>query len=341
MYAATGTVPTTVGTPHGVIGAVTPVEQRRGLYPPIEPFDKGFLQVSKLHRIYYEQSGNPRGQPAVVLHGGPGGGVVPFYRQYFDPKHYRIIMLDQRGAGQSTPAASLVDNTTWHLVADVEALREHLRVQRWLVFGGSWGSTLALAYAQTHPDRVTALVLRGIFMLRRAELQFFYQDGASHLFPDAWEGFLAPIPHEERHDLIGAYHRRLTGDDDRERLRCARAWTTWEMCTSRLAVDPVAARKGEDDKFALAFARIENHYFVNGGFFETDDQLLANADRIRDIPGVIVQGRYDVVCPMRSAWDLHRAWPFAELYVIPDAGHSCKEDGILDALVRACDRFRS
>jgi len=312
---------------------------RRSFYPDIEPFDTGTLAVSDVHTIYYEQSGNPNGKPVVFVHGGPGGGTDGKQRRFFDPAKYRIVLFDQRGCGRSTPHASLVDNTTWHLVADIEALRGHLGIERWQVFGGSWGSTLALAYAQKHPDRVTELVLRGIFMLRQAELHWFYQDGASAIFPDAWEGYLAAIPEAEHGNLMKAYYRRLTSEDPAVRLAAARAWSTWEASTSFLLQSrDYIVHAGEDD-FATAFARIECHYFVNGGFFEVDDQLLRDIGKIRHIPGVIVQGRYDVVCPMMSAWDLHRAWPEAKLHVIHDAGHSAYEPGIVDALIAATDRF--
>lgn len=312
---------------------------RRSLYQPFDPYDTGVLKVDDLHTLYYEQSGNPKGQQtAIVLHGGPGGGVADFYRQYFDPTAYRVVMFDQRGAGKSTPSACLERNTTWDLVSDIEKLRAHLGIEKWVVFGGSWGSTLALAYAETHPTAVSALVLRGIFMLRRHELLWFYQEGASFLFPDAWEKFLEPIPEVERHDLMSAYHRRVTGSDQATREKCALAWTVWEMSTSRLYVDPAYIARSDD--ICDAFARIETHYFVNGGFFKTESQLLDDVDKIRHIPTVIVQGRYDVVCPMKSAWDLHRKFPEAELVLIPDAGHSCKEPGIIDALVKACDKFR-
>jgi proline iminopeptidase len=310
------------------------------LYPSIEPYETGFLEVGSGHRIYWEQSGNPNGKPVVFLHGGPGGGSDPKYRRYHDPEAYRIVVFDQRGCGKSEPYASLVDNTTWHLVADIEALRTHLGIETWQVFGGSWGSTLALAYAQNHPERVTELVLRGIFMLRRSELEWFYQSGADQLFPDAWEHYLEPIPEVERGDLMSAYYRRLTSDDPNVRRAAARAWSIWEGSTSYLVQDlDHIARTGEDD-FAVAFARIECHYFVHGGFFETDGQLLQNVDRIRHIPAVIVQGRYDVVCPMRSAWDLHRAWPEADLRVVPTAGHSANEIGNAAELVRATNTFR-
>jgi proline iminopeptidase len=310
------------------------------LYPSIEPYETGFLEVGSGHRIYWEQSGNPNGKPVVFLHGGPGGGSDPKYRRYHDPEAYRIVVFDQRGCGKSEPYASLADNTTWHLVADIEALRTHLGIETWQVFGGSWGSTLALAYAQNHPERVTELVLRGIFMLRRSELEWFYQSGADQLFPDAWEHYLEPIPEVERGDLMSAYYRRLTSDDPNVRRAAARAWSIWEGSTSYLVQDlDHIARTGEDD-FAVAFARIECHYFVHGGFFETDGQLLQNVDRIRHIPAVIVQGRYDVVCPMRSAWDLHRAWPEADLRVVPTAGHSANEIGNAAELVRATNTFR-
>ncbi len=311
----------------------------RTLYPEIEPFQTGRLQVSDVHEIYFEQSGNPEGKPAIFVHGGPGGGSNPTHRRYHDPSKYRIIVFDQRGCGQSTPYASLQDNTTWHLVSDMEAIREHLGIEKWQVFGGSWGSTLGLAYAQTHPHRVTELVLRGIFMLRRSELIWFYQHGASHIFPDAWDSYLEAIPEVEHGDLISAYYRRLTSDDEAVRNAAARAWSVWEGSTSYLVQNPDhIAHAGEDD-FAVAFARIECHFFVNGGFFEVDGQILRDIDRIRHIPGVIVQGRYDVVCPMRSAWDLHKAWPESELHVVANAGHSANEVGIVDQLVRATDRF--
>jgi proline iminopeptidase len=312
----------------------------RSLYPPIEAYDQGHLRVSDVHEIYYEQSGNPRGKPVVFLHGGPGGGTSPKLRSFFDPAAYRIVLFDQRGCGQSRPHASLVDNTTWHLVGDIEALREHLAIPRWQVFGGSWGSTLALAYAQKHPERVTELVLRGIFMLRRAELLWFYQEGCSWLFPDAWESFLAPIPPVERGDLMSAYYRRLTSDDSQVRLAAARAWSIWEGSTSYLMQDLEQIARTGVDTFAEAFARIECHYFVNGGFLECEDQLLRDVARIRHVPAVIVQGRYDVVCPMRSAWDLHRAWPEADLKIVPTAGHSALEVGNTSELVAATDRFR-
>ena len=311
----------------------------RELYPEIEPYATGTLQVDARHTLYYEQCGNPDGKPVVLLHGGPGGGCNAKMRRFHDPAKYRIVLFDQRGAGRSRPHADLVDNTTWDLVADIEKLRALLGIERWQVFGGSWGSTLALAYAQTHPQRVTELVLRGIFMLRRWELEWFYQQGTSRLFPDAWEHYLAPIPEGERGDLIAAYHRRLTSDDEATRLEAARAWSVWEGGTSYLHIDQNYASSHGDPNFALAFARIENHYFVNQGFFEVEDQLLRDAHRIAEIPGVIVHGRYDVVCPIQSAWELHKAWPKAELIISPASGHSAFEAENADALVRATDRF--
>ncbi|HVV85977.1 MAG TPA: prolyl aminopeptidase [Kofleriaceae bacterium] len=311
----------------------------RDLYPPIEPFATGRLAVSPLHTIYFEQVGTAGALPALFLHGGPGGGLDPAYRRYFDPARWHLTLFDQRGSGQSSPYAELRENTTWDLVDDIERLRQHLGLERWLVFGGSWGSTLALAYAQAHPDRVTGLVLRGIFLLRRKELLWFYQEGASWLFRDAWEQFLLPIPEVERGDLMSAYHRRLTSDDPIERAAAARAWSIWEGSTSRLHVDPDYIERYGEDRFAEAFARIEAHYFVHGGFLRTDSQLLDDAVRIADVPGIIVQGRYDVVCPMASAWELHRRWPASRLVVVPDAGHSIKEPGIVSALVEATDAF--
>ena len=309
------------------------------LFPEIKPYHSGFLKVSRLHTIHFEECGNPRGKPLVFLHGGPGGGIEPVYRRYFDPRLWRIVLHDQRGCGRSTPFSELRENTTWDLVADIERLREHLDIDRWVVFGGSWGSTLALAYAETHPDRCLAIVLRGIFLLRRSELQWFYQEGASHIFPDAWERYLAPIPPRERGDMMKAYYKRLTSPDRRVRLRAARAWSTWEGSTSKLFTDPSLVKRFGRSKFADAFARIEAHYFVNRGFLRRDDQLLRDVKKIRRIPGVIVQGRYDVVCPLRSAWDLHRSWPEAKLVIVPGAGHSMTEPGIRSALIEEAARF--
>jgi len=316
-------------------------QELRTLYPEIEPYDTGMLKVSDLHTLYYEQSGNPNGKPVVFLHGGPGGGTNPKCRRFFDPAVYRIVLFDQRGCGKSTPHAELHENTTWNLVNDIERIRGHLGIDRWQVFGGSWGSTLALAYAQTHPERVTELVLRGIFMLRRWELEWFYQKGCDALYPDAWETYLKAIPEVEHGDLMSAYYRRLTSSDPIERVEAARAWSVWEGATSYLWQDEGHIQSSGEDEFALAFARIECHYFVHGGFFEHDDQLLRNVEGIRKIPAVIVQGRYDVVCPMRSAWDLHRAWPEADLRIVQDAGHSAFEPGNISELINATDRFRS
>ncbi len=313
----------------------------RELYPEIAPYNTGRLQVSDLHTLHYEEVGNPQGKPAVFLHGGPGGGIDPVYRQYFDPQQWRLILFDQRGCGQSTPHAELRENTTWDLVQDIEVLRQHLDIDRWVVFGGSWGSTLALAYSQTHPQACQGLILRGIFMLRPAELHWFYQEGTSNLFPEAWDAYLQPIPPEERHDLITAYYQRLTSDDPAIQLEAAKAWSIWEATTSKLIPDPDLQEKCGEDTFATAFARIECHYFMNKGFFETEDQLLRGCDRIQHLPIVIVQGRYDVVCPAKSAWELHQQLPNSELLMIPDAGHSVTEPGIRSALVTATDQFLS
>jgi proline iminopeptidase len=311
----------------------------RELYPPIQPYRQDFLKVSELHTIYYEEAGNPQGQPVVFLHGGPGGGIDPSYRQYFDPQQWRIILFDQRGCGHSTPHAELRENTTWHLVSDIEQLREQLKIERWVVFGGSWGSTLSLAYSQTHPDRCQGLILRGIFLLRPQELRWFYQEGANFLFPDAWESYLEPIPCNERHDLLKAYYQRLTSDDPKIRQKAAKAWSIWEGSTSKLLPSEDLKARFAESTFAEAFARIECHYFVNGGFFERANQLLENVERIRHIRSVIVQGRYDVVCPPITAWELHRVWPEAEWILVPDAGHSMSEPGIRNALLEASDRF--
>lgn len=308
------------------------------LYPPIEPYRTGMLDTGDGHQIYWELCGNPAGTPAVFLHGGPGAGCSPDHRRLFDPRRYNVLLFDQRGCGRSRPHAGVEHNTTWHLVADIERLREMLGVPRWLVFGGSWGSTLALAYAQAHTERVSALILRGIFTLRRSELHWYYQDGASWLFPDLWEDFLAPIPPEERDDLMAAYRRRLVGPDLAVQRQCARAWSLWEGRTIRLLPDTDAESHHGEDDFALAFARIENHYFVHGGWLE-EGQLLRDAPRLRHIPGVIVQGRYDACTPVRSAWDLHRAWPEADWRLVPDAGHAWLEPGILRELRAATDRF--
>ena len=310
------------------------------IHPPIEPYRTGMLRVSDIHEVYWEESGSPDGTPAVFVHGGPGGGTSPDQRRFFDPSAYRIVLFDQRGCGKCTPHASLDENTTWDLVADMERIREHLGIDRWVVFGGSWGSTLALAYAQAHPDRVRAIVLRGIFLLRPKELRWYYQEGASNIYPDAWESFVAPIPEDERDDLMAAYHRRLTGEDRGVRIAAAKAWSVWEGSTSWLLPSPEHTSSFEEDEFAEAFARIENHYFVNGGFFDHPDQLLDGIDRIRHIPAVIVQGRYDMPCPVTTAWDLHRRWPEADFHIVPDAGHAAMEPGTRSLLVEATDRFR-
>ena len=311
----------------------------RELYPPLEPYSEGMLPVSPLHTLHYEESGNPKGKPVVFLHGGPGGGIDPLYRRYFDPQRWRVIIFDQRGCGKSTPYAELRENTTGDLGEDIEKLRAHLGIEKWTVFGGSWGSTLALAYAETYPARVTSLVLRGIFMLRAQELHWYYQEGASFIFPDHWEKYLKPIPEGERADLITAYYKRLTSENKEVRLAAARAWSIWEGSTSKLFPSEELMEEFSEDEFAEAFARIECHYFINKGFFTYDDQLLKEVNKIRNIPAIIVQGRYDVVCPITSAWDLHRAWPEAQLIVVPDAGHSMTEPGIRSALLEATDRF--
>jgi proline iminopeptidase len=311
------------------------------LYPPIKPFRSGYLKVSALHEIYYELSGNPEGKPAVFLHGGPGAATDPSHRSFFDPKRYLIVLFDQRGCGKSRPHAELRENTTWDLTADIEVLREHLGIDQWLVFGGSWGSTLAIAYAEQHPERVSELVLRGIFLLRQSECDWLYQNpqGAGSLFPDRWADYAAHIPKRERADMVSAYYRRLTAKNPRVRAAAARAWSIWEGATSHLLMSESYLEKFEDALYAAAFARIECHYFINHGFLKRDDQLLRDVRRIRHIPAVIVQGRYDAVCPMRSAWDLHCAWPEAKLHVIPDAGHSAFEPGNCAQLVAATDAF--
>ncbi|HEV7643429.1 MAG TPA: prolyl aminopeptidase [Pyrinomonadaceae bacterium] len=310
------------------------------LYPEIEPFDDGMLQVSDLHTIHYERAGSPDGIPVVFLHGGPGGGLLPMYRQFFDPAAFHVILFDQRGSGKSTPAYELKENTTWDLVADIEKLREKFGIDKWYVFGGSWGSTLSLAYAETHPDRVRGLALRGIFLTRRKELEWFYQYGASEIFPDHWERFRDEIPEDERGDFMTAYYKRLTGDDEETQLSAARAWSVWEGSTSKLYPSKDLIEHWEGAHEALSLARIECHYFMNNSFFPTEDHLLENVGKIRNIPTVIVQGRYDVVCPITSAWDLHKAFPEAELVVVPDAGHSVSEPGTISALVDAMDKFR-
>ncbi|EAT07099.1 prolyl aminopeptidase [Sphingobium sp. 10 DY56-G10] len=310
----------------------------RSLYPPIEPFASGHLDVGDGHRIYWERCGTPGAKPAVFLHGGPGGGFSPEHRRLVDPTRYDLLLFDQRGCGQSTPHASLDANTTWHLVADIERLRAMMGVDQWLVFGGSWGSTLALAYAQTHRAQVSELVLRGIFTIRQSEIDWYYQEGASRIYPDKWERFVGPVPETERGDLVAAYRQLLTGDDPAARIAAARAWSVWEGETVRLLPDPALSAVHDADDFALAFARIENHYFTHRGWLY-DGQLIANAAILADIPGVIIHGRYDMACPAETAWALHKAWPQARFELIEGAGHAYNEPGILDALIRATDDF--
>ncbi|MDX0675201.1 prolyl aminopeptidase [Sinorhizobium medicae] len=310
----------------------------RTLYPEIEPYASGRLDVGDGHSIYWERVGTPGAKPAVFLHGGPGGTISPNHRRLFDPALYDVTLFDQRGCGKSEPHAGIEANTTWHLVADIERLREAAGADKWLVFGGSWGSTLALAYTETHPGRVSELVVRGIYTLTRAELDWYYQFGVSELFPDKWERFIAPIPPEERHEMMRAYHRRLTSDDRAIRLAAARAWSIWEGETITLLPEPATSTPFEEDEYALAFARIENHFFVNAGWLE-EGQLLRDAHKLRGIQGVIVHGRYDMPCPAKYAWQLHKAWPEAEFHLIEGAGHAYSEPGILDRLIRSTDKF--
>ncbi|MDP3896657.1 MAG: prolyl aminopeptidase [Mesorhizobium sp.] len=313
-------------------------EELRGFYPPIEPYASGHLDVGDGHLVYWERVGTPGAKSAVFLHGGPGGGLSTDHRRLFDPALYDVLLFDQRGCGRSTPHAELEANTTWHLVADIERLREMAGVEKWLVFGGSWGSTLALAYAETHPGRVTELVVRGIYTLTRAELEWYYQFGVSEMFPDKWERFLAPIPEAERGDMMAAYRKRLVGSDPKAQIEAALAWSLWEGETITLLPAPEIAKQHGEDAFALAFARIENHYFVHAGWLE-EGQLLRDAGKLHGIPGVIVHGRYDMPCPAKYAWALHKAWPEAEFHLIEGAGHAVSEPGILDRLIRATDRF--
>lgn len=309
------------------------------MYPEITPYSHGYLDTNDGHQIYWELCGNPQGKPAVFLHGGPGGGCSPEHRRLFDPARYNVLLFDQRGCGRSRPHACLEKNTTWHLVDDIERFRkEILGADRILVFGGSWGSTLALAYAQQHPRHVSGLIVRGIFTVRKQELRWFYQEGASQLFPDLWEAYLAPIPESERDDLITAYHKRLVGKDPVAQLQAAHAWTQWESRTITLLPSAAHQQSHAEDHAALAFARIENHYFVNAGFMQ-EGQLLANAHALRDIPGIIIQGRYDVCTPIQTAWELHKAWPQAQFHVVGDAGHAFDEPGILKRLLQATDEF--
>jgi len=313
-------------------------EELRTLYPEIEPFETGMLDVGDGHTIYWERVGTRGAKPAVFLHGGPGGGISPKQRRLFDPKLYDVILFDQRGCGKSTPYASLEANTTWHLVADIERLRQICGFDKWLVFGGSWGSTLALAYAETHPERVSELVVRGIYTLTRAELQWYYQFGVSEMFPDKWERFLAPIPEAERGDMMAAYRKRLVGSDRAAQVEAAIAWSSWEGQTITLLPEPETSDVFAEADYALAFARIENHYFVHAGWLE-EGQLLRDAGKLKDIPGTIVHGRYDMPCPLRYAWALHKAWPGAEFFLVEGAGHAYSEPGILDRLIRATDKY--
>ena len=309
------------------------------LYPTAELFNSFQLPVSDMHSIYVEESGNKHGKPVIFLHGGPGGGISSSYRQYFDPEKWRIIMFDQRGCGKSTPFAELKENTTWDLVEDIEKIRKHLGIDSWVVFGGSWGSTLSLAYSQTHPNSCKGLILRGIFLVRKKEIDWFYQEGANNIFPDRWESFLAPISPDKRNNLLKAYYEILTGDDHSKKIEAAKAWSTWEGSTVRLLLDENFIGDFSDEKFAEAFARIECHYFMNNCWFDSDNYLIENIDKIRNIPTVIVHGRYDIICPVVQAWDLHRAWPEADFYIIPDAGHSIYEEGIKNKLIEYTDKY--
>ena len=316
------------------------MSQINTLFENIEPYSTGYLDVDE-HKIYYEECGNPNGKPAVFLHGGPGGGGSTKVRGFFNPDLFRIVIFDQRGCGRSQPHACLEKNTTWDLVDDIERLKEKLEIKKWLVFGGSWGSTLSLAYAQTYPNSVSELVLRGIFMLRDKELKWFYQDGASRIFPEAWEGFLKPIKEKDRHNLMDAYYKIFTGDDDKKKMEAAVAWSKWEGSVSTLSHKPDMISSYSESKFALAFAVIENHYFVNKGFLDKEDQLISSSsiDQIRHIPAKIIQGRYDIVCPMETAWELSKNWPEAELIVAPSSGHSAFEKEITHELVKATEEF--
>ena len=313
-------------------------KKKNKLFPPIEPYDTGFIKKGK-HEIYYEQCGNPKGKPAIFLHGGPGGGCGSLSRRFFNPKKYRIILFDQRGCGRSKPHTCLEDNTTWHLIEDIESIRERLDIKKWLVFGGSWGSTLAIAYAQKHPKNVSQMVLRGIFMLRQKELQWFYQYGASEMYPEAWQGFLKEIPENEWDDLIESYRKIFYGDDEEKKLSAAKAWSKWEASCSFINYNPNAVKESINAEFALAFALIENHYFINKGFLDYENQLLDNIDIIRDIPSIIIQGRYDVVCPPTTAYELHSRWPESELVIAPFSGHSAFEKEITHELIKATNKF--
>lgn len=316
--------------------------ERRQKYSPIDPFNTGFLEVGDGHSLYFEECGNPNGKPVVFIHGGPGVPTDEGHRCYFDPKAYRITLFHQRGCGKSTPFASLENNTTWDLVSDIEKLREHLKIEKWMVFGGSWGSTLSLTYSIKHPERVSELIVRGIFLCRKQDLDWFYEGGASAIFPDSWEEYLSVIPKNERENLIAAFHKRLNSDDKQTQLAAAKAWSKWEGSTILLFPDENLKEEWSVDDFALAMARIENHYFTNKGFFETDNWIIENMGRIREakIPGVIIHGRYDMCTPLYQGWELHKAWPEAKFEIIADSGHAASEGGIVDALIRATDSFR-
>ena len=311
----------------------------KSLYSEIEPYNEFLLKVSHIHILHVEESGNKNGTPVIFLHGGPGGGIEPIYRRYFNPKKWRIIIFDQRGCGKSLPHAELKENTTWDLIDDIEKIRIHLNIKKWVVFGGSWGSTLSMSYAILHPNRCKGLILRGIFMIRKKEIQWFYQDGASKIYPDAWEKYLSPIPENEHHDLVSAYYKRLTSNNEPTRLEAAKAWSIWEASTSKLLPSNDLLHQFDNLKVAEAFARIECHYFINGGFFKTDEWILENADVTQDLPTVIIQGRYDVVCPLTSAWELHKKLPKADFHIIPDAGHSMTEEGIAEKLVEYTEKY--
>ena len=310
----------------------------RIFYPKIKPYQTHRLKVDDVHELYLEESGAVDGIPVVFIHGGPGAGCAECHRRFFDPEKYRIILFDQRGAGQSTPHANLENNTTQHLVSDMEAIREYLKIDKWVLFGGSWGSTLSLVYAQTHPDRVLGMILRGIFLCREKEIEWFYQQGTSRLFPDAWSDFCHPIPESERDNMVVAYYKRLTSDDELIRTKAAKAWSIWEGRTSTLKPNPDVVNSFGNLHTAVSLARIECHYFINNSFLEKN-QIIKNANRIKDIPTTIVQGRYDVVCPIESAWELYQALPLSELNIIPDAGHSAMEPSIIDALIKATDKM--
>jgi proline iminopeptidase len=309
------------------------------LYPEIEPYSTFRLKVSEIHELHVEEAGNPLGYPVVFLHGGPGAGISPYHRRFFDPQKYRIILFDQRGAGKSTPHASLEENTTWDLVEDIEKIRTKLQIKKWLVFGGSWGSTLALAYAETHPESVSGLILRGIFLCRPEEIRWFYQDGCHWLYPDLWEQYLKPIPTDERGDMIKAYYKRLTSPNEAIKLEAASAWSLWEGATLKLIPNEENISNFENPHLAISLARIECHYFMNNSFFSTNNQLIENAEKIRHIPTTIIHGRYDVICPVKNAWDLHKVLPEAKLQIIQNAGHAADEPGIIDALINATNSF--